>query len=300
MSPLFTRTALVMALGVPLAAAAQISVSINIAPPALLEYAQPAAPADGYIWTPGYWAWNPDPGDYYWVPGTWVLAPSVGDLWTPGYWDSGASGYYWHVGYWGPTVGYYGGLNYGHGYTGSGYQGGRWDHGSFRYNRQASNVNPAQVHNIYSAAVVNAARAGSSSYHGGQGGSHVEPTAPQRAWQVAAHPGPTGEQIGHERTALAAPEQRASISHGAPPVAATPRPSAFSAAEVERTRPAPAFNARPASPPQRAAPPRPQSQPRAEPRAEPSRPPNEPRAEPARAPNEPRAGEPRRNEEPRR
>jgi hypothetical protein len=27
---------------------------------------QPICPGEGYIWTPGYWAWDGD--DYYWVP----------------------------------------------------------------------------------------------------------------------------------------------------------------------------------------------------------------------------------------
>ena len=47
---------------------APVGVSINIAPPVLPVYVQPACPGIGYIWTPGYWAWGSD--DYYWVPGT--------------------------------------------------------------------------------------------------------------------------------------------------------------------------------------------------------------------------------------
>src|SRR5271165_2994273 len=45
-----------------------------------------AMPGEGYIWTPGYWAYDYDYNDNYWVPGTWVLAPQVGYLWTPPYW----------------------------------------------------------------------------------------------------------------------------------------------------------------------------------------------------------------------
>ena len=37
-------------------------------------------------------------------------------------------------GYWGPQVGYYGGINYGGGYYGNGYVGGYWRHNSFVYN----------------------------------------------------------------------------------------------------------------------------------------------------------------------
>ena len=33
-------------------------VSITIAPPVLPVYVQPAIPAPGYIWTPGYWAYG--------------------------------------------------------------------------------------------------------------------------------------------------------------------------------------------------------------------------------------------------
>jgi len=108
----------------PMASFAFVSVGISVdfAPPALPVYVQPPCPAVGYIWTPGYWAW--DDGDYYWVPGTWVLAPAPGLLWTPGYWGWGDGAYLWHAGYWGPHVGFYGGINYGYGYGGVGFEGG--------------------------------------------------------------------------------------------------------------------------------------------------------------------------------
>jgi hypothetical protein len=111
---------------------AQIGISVSFGPPALPIYEQPICPGDGYIWTPGYWAWDGD--DYYWVPGTWVLAPEIGFLWTPGYWGWGGGAFFWHEGYWGPQVGFYGGINYGFGYWGHGYEGGRWDHDHFYYN----------------------------------------------------------------------------------------------------------------------------------------------------------------------
>src|SRR5436309_12274717 len=64
---------------------AQVGISIGIAPPAIPIYQQPYPPAAGYIWTPGYWAYDTD---YYWVPGAWVLPPRVGFLWTPVSWVS--------------------------------------------------------------------------------------------------------------------------------------------------------------------------------------------------------------------
>src|ERR1700722_1808819 len=51
-------------------ASAQVILSVAIAPPELPVYAQPTCPAEGYIWTPGYWSYSDD-GGYFWVPGTW-------------------------------------------------------------------------------------------------------------------------------------------------------------------------------------------------------------------------------------
>src|SRR5207248_2702104 len=89
---------------IPASSFAGVFVSVRIGPPPLPVYVQPACPGDGYIWTPGYWAYGPD--GYYWVPGTWVVAPEPGLLWTPGYWGWGSDAYIWHAGYWGPHVGF--------------------------------------------------------------------------------------------------------------------------------------------------------------------------------------------------
>jgi hypothetical protein len=120
-------------LAIPATSFGQIGVSIAIGPPALPVYDQPVCPGDGYLWTPGYWAYDDSISDYYWVPGTWVMAPEEGFLWTPGYWGWGNGGYFFNEGYWGLNVGFYGGINYGFGYFGDGYGGGRWDHGHFFY-----------------------------------------------------------------------------------------------------------------------------------------------------------------------
>jgi hypothetical protein len=47
--------------------------------------------------------------------------------------------YAWNAGYWGPHISFYGGANYGFGYGGIGYEGGRWDNGAFAYNRTVNN-----------------------------------------------------------------------------------------------------------------------------------------------------------------
>src|SRR5262250_4011294 len=111
-------------LGVPVASTAAFYASITIAPPPIPVYAQPICPGPGYVWIPGYWAYGAF--GWYWVQGEWVLAPFVGALWTPGYWGWGNGVYVWYAGYWGTRVGFYGGINYGFGYTGYGYQGGYW------------------------------------------------------------------------------------------------------------------------------------------------------------------------------
>ena len=47
-------------LAIPASSFAGVFVSITVAPPVLPVYVQPACAGDGYIWTPGYWAYGPD------------------------------------------------------------------------------------------------------------------------------------------------------------------------------------------------------------------------------------------------
>jgi len=122
----------------PTAANARVFVSVGFAPPLIPMYAQPIAPGYGYIWTPGYWAYGDD--GYYWVDGAWVYPPCEGALWTPGYWGWGGGVYFWNAGYWGRRVGYYGGINYGFGYFGTGFWGGYWRGGRFFYNGEYNHL----------------------------------------------------------------------------------------------------------------------------------------------------------------
>jgi WXXGXW repeat (2 copies) len=203
-----------------------IGVSITFAPPALPVYEQPICPGDDYIWTPGYWAWGDD--DYYWVPGTWVEAPEVGFLWTPGYWGWGDGVYIFHEGFWGPTIGFYGGINYGFGYFGHGYEGGRWDNGHFFYNRSVNNVNATIIHNTYNTTIVNNNPGASRvSYSGGNGGVEARPSPEEEAAARGRHIGPVPAQAQHLQAARANPQLRASANQGKPPIAATGRPADF-------------------------------------------------------------------------
>ena len=231
-----------LALGVPMTALPSASfgqglvISINVAPPPLPIYAQPPMPEIGYIWAPGYWAWGP--GAYYWVPGTWVMPPEAGLLWTPSYWAWTGSGYIWHAGYWGPTVGFYGGIDYGYGYTGVGYAGGRWDHGTFFYNRAVNNFGGRQVANVYNAPV-RATNAPHVSFTGGVGGIAARPVAGEQAAVQEHHVATTPLQTQHEQAAAGSHAQLATVNHGRPPIAATSRPATFTGPGVVGARAAP-------------------------------------------------------------
>jgi hypothetical protein len=211
---------------------AQVAITVSFGPPALPVYEQPLCPAEGYIWTPGYWAWDQDYGDYYWVPGTWVLAPETGFLWTPGWWGWGGNGFLFHEGYWGPQVGFYGGINYGFGYFGHGYEGGRWDGGHFFYNRSVNNVNVVNIHNVYNTTIVNRETVNRVSYNGGNGGIQARPTPAEEAAERGRHIPPIATQTQHVQMARTNPQLRASVNQGKPPIAATERPAAFSGPHV--------------------------------------------------------------------
>jgi WXXGXW repeat (2 copies) len=216
-------------LTLPAPAVAQIGISVSFGPPALPVYEQPVCPGDGYIWTPGYWAYA---DDYYWVPGTWVLAPEVGFLWTPGWWGWGGSAFLFHEGYWGPHVGFYGGINYGFGYFGDGFEGGRWDNGHFFYNRSVNNVNVTVVHNVYNTTVIHNTTVNRVSYNGGNGGVEARPTPEQERFSNERHIEPVAVQKQHMEAARNDPQQRASENHGKPAVAATARPGEFKGGAV--------------------------------------------------------------------
>lgn len=218
-------------LSAPPTSNAQIAISVGFGPPALPIYEQPICPGDGYMWTPGYWAWDPDNEDYYWVPGTWVLAPEVGFLWTPPWWGWSGEAFLFHAGFWGPHIGFYGGINYGFGYFGEGFAGGRWDRGHFFYNRSVTNINVVNIHNVYNETVVNN-NVTRVSYNGGAGGIQARPQPGDEAAEHDRHIGPVEAQTNHVNEARGNRELRASVNQGRPPIAATARAGEFSGHDV--------------------------------------------------------------------
>jgi len=221
------------------AARAQVLVSITVAPPPLPVYVQPVIPGAGLIWSPGYWAWGPD--GYFWVPGTWVRPPAVGLLWTPGYWGWSDGIYVWHVGYWGPRIGFYGGVNYGFGYTGVGFYGGYWSGGVFAYNRAVTNIGSVHITNVYNKTVINNTTVTNVSFNGGNGGTTVRPTPAELAAGNDKHIAPTTMQTEHERGASTNHALLASVNHGSPGITATTRAGQFSGQGVVGTKGARGF-----------------------------------------------------------
>jgi hypothetical protein len=193
-----------------------VGISIRTAPPALPVYTQPPCPMDGYLWTPGYWAYDEVDG-YYWVPGVWVRPAQPGFLWTPGYWGYAGGIYGWHGGYWGPHIGFYGGVNYGYGYGGSGFVGGEWHGGYFRYNTAVMNVNTTVVHNTYiNRTVINNTVVNNHASFNGGGGIQARPTPQEQTAMNENHIQPTTEQFNHNHTASQDRNQFASANGGHP------------------------------------------------------------------------------------
>ena len=200
-----------------------ISISANIAPPALPVYTQPPCPSDGFLWTPGYWGYG-DMG-YYWVLGVWVRPPHFGYLWTPSYWGFEGGLYGWHAGYWGQHVGFYGGVNYGYGYGGNGFGGGMWQGNAFRYNTAVMNVNTTVVHNTYiDKTVINNTTIINRTSYNGPGGIQARARPEDEVAMRENHLQATSEQINHQQLSSRDRNQFATVNHGSPHTTAMNRP----------------------------------------------------------------------------
>jgi hypothetical protein len=234
-------------------------------------------------------------------------------LWTPAYWGWVGGRYAFHPGYWGREVGFYGGIDYGFGYTGDGYYGGHWDHGSFFYNRAVNNITNVRITNVYNQTVIVNNTANRASFNGGNGGTTARPTPQQETFARERHVEATPLQRQHVE---AASKDRALFSkqnHGEPAVAATARPGVMQGEGVTRASRTPVSpvsapnrepgrqeeSQRPGQEPPRATEPG-REPPRTEektPAEEPRRPPQaEPSVEerrPVEAPREPPKAEPR-------
>jgi hypothetical protein len=91
---------LLLAAGLP--TLAQVSINIQIAPPAL-RYEPVPAMAPGYVWAPGYWAWHDD--RHIWVRGR-TIVQRTGYRWEPERWEQRGNTYYQQAGRWAPDANY--------------------------------------------------------------------------------------------------------------------------------------------------------------------------------------------------
>ena len=215
------------------------------APPPLPAYDVPPCPEPDALWTPGYWHWGR--AGYYWVPGVWLMPPAPGLLWTPGYWEFVGSVYRFHAGYWGPHVGFYGGVAYGGGYYGEGFVGARWEGGHVAYNTAALRVNSTVIHNTYvnetivvnhqttSISNFNASRPERMPAHlGGEAGINARPSESERRWAGESRVQPTPVQVQHVQAANETPQLQRQVNQGRPPVLAAERPLTPPHAETPR------------------------------------------------------------------
>src|SRR5580698_8578090 len=149
------------------------------------------------------------------------MAPQVGYLWTPGYWGWGGAGFFFNEGYWGPEVGFYGGVDYGFGYFGHGYDGGRWENGHFFYNTAVNRVDSRSIRNVYNTRVNDPANR--VSFNGGNGGINARASSQEEAAARGTHTPALAAQTQHAWSAGNDPQQRYAANHGAPPITATAR-----------------------------------------------------------------------------
>ena len=202
--------------------AGQQALEADAPPPPLPTYQQPEAPGPNYIWTPGYW--NYAPVGYYWVPGAWVFAPYPGALWTPAYWGFFGNRYRFYPGFWGPHIGFYGGINYGFGYTGTGYHGGYWNGNNFYYNRAVNRINVTRITNVYNRTVV--VNNNRISYNGGRGGLSARPQSAELVAMRGPRTPPMSAQLQNQRQAASNRQQFYNQNQGRPAIVAAPRPFA--------------------------------------------------------------------------
>lgn len=99
MNPISRMSGFVVALvllAAPLAAQAQVSLDVTIAPPAPRYEARPP-PRPGYVWAPGFWSYQG--GRQAWVAGHWIAA-RPGYRWVPDTWAQNGPRWHYVPGHW--------------------------------------------------------------------------------------------------------------------------------------------------------------------------------------------------------
>jgi hypothetical protein len=138
--------------------------------------------------------------------------------------------YGWHGGYWGPHIGFYGGVNYGFGYGGVGFVGGEWRGGVFAYNRAVANFGSVHVTNVYENRTIvvqnTIVNVNHTSFNGGAG-IQARPTQMETQWGNEHHFEPTANQVQHQNFAAQDRAQLASVNQGRPATMASSNINAY-------------------------------------------------------------------------
>ena len=129
----------------------------------------------------------------------------------------------------------YGGIDYGFGYTGFGYQGGYWRDHQFYYNRAMNNLGVRRTSPPCSTSRFRRRRPTRVSFNGGNGGTTARPTPAELAPAREHHIAPTAAQVEHQQAASKMADLRFNANHGQPPIAAVERPNDFHGAHVGAT-----------------------------------------------------------------
>jgi hypothetical protein len=143
-------------------------------------------------------------------------------------------------------VGFYGGINYGFGYFGNGFEGGRWQDNHFYYNTAVVHVNETIIHNTYRTTIVETNRS-RVAFNGGQGGLNYRATAEQERFASERHVDAVEAQRQHVEAARGNPALRASANQGKPPIAATARAGDFKGGTVAAREAGGEYHAPPAN-----------------------------------------------------
>ena len=196
-----------------------VGISVDVEPPPLPVYDQPPIPVPGYLLVPGYWAWD----GYCRRSLSCCGRPDIG--------AGATASISLTTGYWEPQIGFYGGVAYGLGYTGDGYEGGYWRNGAFFCNQSVNNISNVSITNVYNKTIV-VNNTSNVSYNGGTGGTTAKPTPEQLAAEKERH----AEQTHNVQAAAKDPTLSLNNNHG-PTVAATAHPAQFKGPGVVAAHP---------------------------------------------------------------
>src|SRR5271154_5185404 len=138
--------------------------------------------------------------------------------------------YGWHAGYWGPHIGFYGGVNYGYGYGGVGFVGGEWRGGAFAYNSAVANFGSVHVTNVYENRTIVTQNTIVNNNHvsfNGEGGISARASANEMQAEHEEHVQATANQVQHANFAAQDRSQLASVNHGTPGTPAASNVNAY-------------------------------------------------------------------------